>query len=198
VTVPRESGLNRKVIELLQTIDEMNDLRDSLEPLSSDADPPIPSTSLQPPTAADPTFSPFSKTVLQIHHFFQGQFDVALILQAIHACAGDYRRAVVKLAEGFSGCNLLEMPPTDEFSKGSLRRYIEGRSAPSESGRLTIAKTVSQQVAEKDRTWKRSRCVARNRTLCLEAVSHRAEKTVSKALALHDFVSCGTHHCMHN
>jgi hypothetical protein len=54
-----------------------------------------------------PHRSPFATTVLQIHSFFRGAFDLSLILQAIHACAGDYRAVVVKLAQGFAGHSLL-------------------------------------------------------------------------------------------
>jgi hypothetical protein len=106
--VSRQSLPARKATELLRVIDELNRLH------NSDG---------VKPTKEGP-LEPFKETVLEIHQFFERKFDLPVILQAIHACAGDYRAAVVRLAKGFEGCELLSMPPIGEISKEGLRRYL--------------------------------------------------------------------------
>jgi hypothetical protein len=89
----------------------------------------------KPPAAVDkPKSVPkgkreFLKTVKAIHGFFQGDYSMQVILQAIHACAGDYRSAVVKLTQGFGGAPILEIPPTGpgKASAEAVRRYLRGQ-----------------------------------------------------------------------
>ena len=69
----------------------------------------------------------YRRTVQAIYDFFQGEFSIQVILQAIHACAGDYRAATVKLSQGFTGCSILEIPTVaGDVSRTALRTYLRG------------------------------------------------------------------------
>ena len=71
----------------------------------------------------------FETTVRAIHNFFQGDISIVRILQAIHACAGDYHAAVVKLTQGFQGRSILEIPIVEQGkpTAAALREYLRGR-----------------------------------------------------------------------
>jgi hypothetical protein len=71
----------------------------------------------------------FVKTVKAIYDFFQGDYPMATILQAIHGCAGDYKKAVVRLTQGFTGTHILQIPAmqADGPSSTDLRIYLRGK-----------------------------------------------------------------------
>jgi hypothetical protein len=71
----------------------------------------------------------FEATVRTIHDFFQGDISIVRILQAIHACAGDYQAAVVKLTQGFQGRSILEIPVVEQGkpTAAALREYLRGK-----------------------------------------------------------------------
>jgi hypothetical protein len=114
----------------------------SSEPTDSDSDQiPIHYTTLKqppagvshrpiPPRQRKPSVKQQTlKTVNAIHHFFQGDYSIAVILQAIHGCAGDYKAAVVKLTQGFRGSPILEVPPTGPGNAlpQAVQKYLRGR-----------------------------------------------------------------------
>jgi hypothetical protein len=85
----------------------------------------------EPPVVKAPKSSrkkAFLKTVKSIHEFFKGEYPIPVILQAIHGCAGDYKRAVVKLTQGYTGTPILKMPVSGEgcASPSEIRVYLRG------------------------------------------------------------------------
>ena len=135
----------QKAGELLKALDEFNDVTREKQAHSEEEEPLPPEIAAEsgPPSDAEQsvpekravphavrhhrTDSKFVDTVMAIHDFFQGEFSVQVILQAIHACAGDYRAATVKLSQGFTGCSLLEIPTVaGDISRSALRAYLRG------------------------------------------------------------------------